>query len=334
MAVRAHAMFTTFDVTTNAVMTSATVNVYNPGTVTPISATIFDRLGNPLSNPLTSDATTGLVDFYLTVAQEVDVVVSKASFTTRTYSNVPVLDDSSLELTALLTTTGDIVYASSANTPVRLPVGAAGTVMYVNGGVPAYNANFTANSAGSISIVGAVLSNVGVNVAPTALSLTTQFGVVSTPVGTSSATSEISGYQAIPQTAATSFTVTTVAGFHAVSPTKGSGSTITSAYGLLVDAMVAGNTNNYGLYVNPPSGGSGENGNLIFGETRVGGSSGASLATNATTGFFFLPNTTNTPTGTPAHLSGDFGGANPLIFDAGNNKLWVYNSGWKGVVLS
>src|SRR5215472_1447544 len=97
---KAHAMITTFDPTSNAVIVSATVNVYSPGTVTPISATIFDKNNNVLSNPLTSDATTGLIDFYLNVAQEVDLVVSKGGFTTRTYSNVPVFDDASNDLTA------------------------------------------------------------------------------------------------------------------------------------------------------------------------------------------------------------------------------------------
>jgi hypothetical protein len=137
----AHASFTPQDASTGAVLTNATVNVYNPGTVTPISATIFDRLGNVLSNPLTAGATTGLVDFYLAVAQEVDCVISKSGYSTRTISNVPVIDDASYDLTALLTTTGDLPYASSANSPARLPIGAIGTVLAVAGGVPAWTAS-------------------------------------------------------------------------------------------------------------------------------------------------------------------------------------------------
>ena len=134
---RAHCAIVAFDPTTSTVLTSATVNVYTPGTVTPIGVTMFDKNGNTLSNPLTSDATTGLVDFYLGVAQEVDLVVSKASFTTRTYSNVPVLDDASNNLTALLTTIGDIVYASSNNTPARLGItGVTGAPLVMNGGLP------------------------------------------------------------------------------------------------------------------------------------------------------------------------------------------------------
>lgn len=140
---KAHAMALAYDPTTNTILTSATVNVYTPGTVTPIGATIYDKNGNTLANPLTSDSTTGLIDFYLSVAQEVDLVVSKNGFTTRTYSNVPVLDDASNNLTALLTTTGDIVYASSANTPARLPVGTANQVLTVSGGVPSWTSTIS-----------------------------------------------------------------------------------------------------------------------------------------------------------------------------------------------
>src|SRR6266851_9237993 len=103
MAVKAHTMLVARDPATGAVLLSATVNVYTPGTVTPIPATIYDKLGNVLSNPLTSDPSTGLIDFYLTVAQEVDLSIAKAGYTTRTYSNVPVLDDATFELSSLLT---------------------------------------------------------------------------------------------------------------------------------------------------------------------------------------------------------------------------------------
>src|SRR5216683_383854 len=99
MPLRGHVMFTPFDASSGAALTSATVNVYQPGTVTPVTGTLFDKNGNALSNPLTSDATTGLVDFYMNVAQEVDLLISKTGFTARTYSNVPVLDDAGNDLT-------------------------------------------------------------------------------------------------------------------------------------------------------------------------------------------------------------------------------------------
>jgi hypothetical protein len=40
----------------------------------------------------------------------------------------------------LTTTTGDIIYASSANTPARLGIGSSGQVLSVSGGVPAWGA--------------------------------------------------------------------------------------------------------------------------------------------------------------------------------------------------
>jgi hypothetical protein len=40
----------------------------------------------------------------------------------------------------LTTTTGDIIYASSANTPARLGIGSTGNVLTVSGGVPAWAA--------------------------------------------------------------------------------------------------------------------------------------------------------------------------------------------------
>lgn len=156
MAVKAHCMAVARDPSTGAVLLSATINVYTPGTVTPISATIYDKNGGTLSNPLTSDASTGLIDFYLTVAQEVDLVVAKAGYTTRTYSNVPVLDDATFELSSLLTTTGDTVYASAANIPVRLPVGANGTFQTVAAGVPSWSNTISAGgltvTAGGITV--------------------------------------------------------------------------------------------------------------------------------------------------------------------------------------
>lgn len=256
MTVRAHAMFSTFDPTSNAVITAATVNIYNPGTVTPISATIFDRLGNPLSNPLTSDATTGLVDFYLTVAQEVDVVVSKTGFTTRTYSNVPVLDDSSLELTALLTTTGDTVYASSANTPVRLPIGSNNTVLNVTGGVPKWTSALQVSDAnGNASVGTTVAAGTGLTVASTTLTGTTQLGINSNQIFSSGATTAGVGIQSLLTTAAASFTMTNAYTFLAQSPTIGASSAVTNQYGYYAaNQGASGITNAYGVYIAAQSG--------------------------------------------------------------------------------
>lgn len=53
----------------------------------------------------------------------------------------------------------------------------------------------------------------------------------------------------------------------------------------------------------------------------------ASLATNATTGFFYVPACAGTPTGTPV---GTPAGMAPLVVDSTNNKLYFYSNGaWR-----
>lgn len=54
------------------------------------------------------------------------------------------------------------------------------------------------------------------------------------------------------------------------------------------------------------------------------------LANNATTGFAFIPTVAGAPTGVPKMQPGCV----PMVFDTTNNKLWIYNGAWKGVVLS
>ncbi len=55
-----------------------------------------------------------------------------------------------------------------------------------------------------------------------------------------------------------------------------------------------------------------------------------SIATNATTGFFYIPVCAGTPTGVPTTFSGRV----PMVFDSTGVKFWIYSGGWKGVVVS
>ncbi len=54
------------------------------------------------------------------------------------------------------------------------------------------------------------------------------------------------------------------------------------------------------------------------------------LATSATNGFLYITSAGGTPTGVPTSYSGRV----PIMYDTAANKLYVYNSGWKGVTLS
>lgn len=71
-------------------------------------------------------------------------VLSKASNTDLDFSWVA-QDDSNAIQNALLTTTGDTIYASAASTPARLGIGTTGQVLTVSGGLPVWA---TASSGG------------------------------------------------------------------------------------------------------------------------------------------------------------------------------------------
>ncbi len=51
------------------------------------------------------------------------------------------------------------------------------------------------------------------------------------------------------------------------------------------------------------------------------------LATNATTGFLYLPTCAGTPTGVPTGVSGRVA----LVYDTSNDILYIYNGSWKGI---
>lgn len=69
-------------------------------------------------------------------------VLAKASGTDMDFSWVA-QDDSNAIQNALLTTTGDTIYASGASTPARLGIGSTGQVLTVAGGVPTWAAAAT-----------------------------------------------------------------------------------------------------------------------------------------------------------------------------------------------
>jgi hypothetical protein len=58
--------------------------------------------------------------------------------------------------------------------------------------------------------------------------------------------------------------------------------------------------------------------------------SSAALATTATDGFTYVPTCAGTPTGTPTTQSGTV----PVVYDTTNNKLYVYNGGWKSATFA
>lgn len=108
----------------------ASVYVYQPGTTTPISETIFSGFtgGSTYPNPLTSDGN-GQAFFYLDVPKRVDIRAFLDGVIDRTISNVQVEPDASDSNGALLTAKGALVAASAANTPSTLAPGTDGYVL-------------------------------------------------------------------------------------------------------------------------------------------------------------------------------------------------------------
>jgi hypothetical protein len=81
-------------------------------------------------------------------------VLAKASNTDLDFSWVA-QDDSNAIQNALLTTTGDTIYASGASTPARLGIGSTGQVLTVSGGLPVWataaSGAFTSLATGSLT---------------------------------------------------------------------------------------------------------------------------------------------------------------------------------------
>lgn len=86
----------------------------------------------------------------------------------------------------------------------------------------------------------------GLNIAPTALTTSTQIGTLLSLTGTSSATASLIGAVVAPKTAAAAFSAASVIGMRVDNAVKGSGSTITNLTGILILDQTTG-TNNYGI---------------------------------------------------------------------------------------
>jgi hypothetical protein len=99
---------------------------------------------------------------------------------------------------------------------------------------------------GYMGVGGAANSAAGLFVRNKALTGTGQFGVYSSPTGTSAATSRVIAYYARAETEATAFTANSVEGLAVGDAIKGAGSTIANQHGIRIEDINQG-TNNFGV---------------------------------------------------------------------------------------
>lgn len=113
------------------------------------------------------------------------------------------------------------------------------------------------------------------------------------------------------------------------------GHTGVSAYGVNVVGPQNA-TNNYGIFITSPAGGSGDNMGLVaYGDIVLACGGGSQIATNATVGFMYIPSCNGTPTGIPTRYAvGSSTGHYPVVYDTSGHKLWLYDGLWRGVNLT
>ncbi len=203
------------------------------------------------------DGTTGEGAPILVLGPSQDVVVGSTTVTPKLTNTVDI-GSSSLKFKDLyLAGTLNVTTIDTTNlevTNIKAKDGTASITIADSTGAVSFANNVTLGDAttdtvtvnGYMGVGGVGTAGAGIYVGSTALSGTSQVGVISTPVGTSGSTSVIASFRSTPASAAASFTSANVIGLWAQDVTKGAGSTITNQHGVYIVDQTQG-TNNYGI---------------------------------------------------------------------------------------
>lgn len=223
---------------------------------------------------------------------------------------------SALDLSWTVNTSGnpDVIAFRITNTAH----GASTKLLNIYAGASGTTSALSLDSAGSLAVLGNVVSGASVSAAATLQFNWTGRGILSSPGAGAVQFGAADAAAAVAQTVSVQ---NVVAG---TSNTAGANTTINGSVG--TGTGVGGDI----IFNSAPAGTTGTAQNTLKAALTLKGTGSivlgnAAIATNATDGFIYIPTCAGTPTGVPTAATGRVA----LVYDTTNHQFWIYDSGWK-----
>ena len=245
-------------------------------------------------------------------------VVNAVSYLSGASANITTLTVTSANITTLTSTSANITTLTGTSTNITTATHASAnitTLTSTSANVTNLSVGTTRNNYDRMFIGGTLPADGGSSYA---LDIQPTFPVTGSLV--------VGGVVSPLVTTAASAVISEILFFWAGAVNKGAGSTVTSVVSFYSGGPTAG-TNNYAFYSGMAAA-SNRWGFYSAGTARnyfAGGVEVVSGTTGMTTGFTHIPAAAGAPTGAPTNPTGNV----PMYYDTTNNKIYVYNGGWK-----